>query len=85
MPPFDPDVGLRIDIEEVSSGFAVSAVDRQRGVGERARKGNPKKDALLGLGDKESTELTALAKGLFEGDVDPDEIEERIERSAERR
>jgi hypothetical protein len=85
IPAFDPDTGLRIDISAVGQEFARAAIDRQRGVGERARKGNPKKDALLALGKKEISALTSLANGLFDGSVDPEEIELRIERLARNR
>ncbi|MGH2756946.1 MAG: hypothetical protein ACRDI3_04070 [Actinomycetota bacterium] len=79
IPAFDPDTGLRIDVSAIGSEFVRAAIDRQRGIGERARKGNPKKDALLAFGEKEMTALTSLAKGLFDGSIEPDEIEARIE------
>jgi hypothetical protein len=85
IPAFDPDTGLRIDVSAVGQEFARVAVDRQRGIGERARKGNPKKDALLALGKKEMSALTSLANGLFDGSVDPEEIEPRIEKLAKNR
>jgi hypothetical protein len=85
IPAFDPDTGLRIDVPAIGGEFATAAIDRQRGIGERARKGNPKKDALLGLGKKEVSALTGVAKGLFDGSVDPEEIEARIERLAKDR
>jgi hypothetical protein len=85
IPAFDPDTGLRIDVSAVGQEFARAAIDRQRGIGERARKGNPKKDALLALGKKEMSGLTSLANGLFDGSVDPEEIESRIERLAKNR
>jgi len=85
IPAFDPDAGLRIDATQVSANFVRAAVERQRGIGERARKGNPKKDALLGFGMKEATVLTKLANKLFDGSLQPDEIEERIERLARER
>jgi hypothetical protein len=82
IPAFDPDTGLRIDVSAVGQEFASAAIDRQRGIGERARKGNPKKDALLALGKKEMSALTSLANGLFDGSVDPEEIQPRIEKLA---
>ena len=39
-------------------------------------------DALLGFGRKEIAALATVTKGLFDGSIDPGEIEERIERSA---
>ena len=84
MPAFDPESGVRIDIAEVAGGFAGAAIESQRRIGERARKGNPKKDALIGFGDKESKAVDALLEGLFDGSIDPDDVEDRIERLAER-
>jgi hypothetical protein len=85
MPAFDPDSGLRIDVAEIGDDLASSAIDRQRGIGTRARKGNPKKDALLALGEKEVVAIRALAKGLFEGSLEPTEVQDRIERLAKGR
>ena len=82
MPAFDPNSDLTIDIAEIGDDFARTAVEAQRGIGERARKGNPKKDVLLGFGRKEITAIAALTKGLFDGSIEPGEVEERIERSA---
>jgi hypothetical protein len=84
MPAFDPEAGVRIDIAEVTSDFAGAAIEIQRRIGERARKGNPKKDALTAFGGKESKAVNALVKGLFDGSIDPDDVEDRIERLAER-
>jgi hypothetical protein len=84
MPAFDPQSGVRIDIAEVASDLAEAAIEGQRRIGERARKGNPKKDALTALGGKESKAVDALVKGLFVGSIDPDDVESRIERLAER-
>ncbi|HWL64374.1 MAG TPA: hypothetical protein VNP73_00215, partial [Actinomycetota bacterium] len=55
MPGFDPDSGLRIDVSEIGDDFVRGAIEKQHGIGERARRGNPKKEALLGLGKKEIT------------------------------
>lgn len=84
MPAFDPDSGVRIDIGEVASGLAAVAVERQRKSGERARKGNPKKDALTAFGDEETKAVDALVRGLFDGSIDPDDVEDRIDRLADR-
>jgi hypothetical protein len=84
MPAFDPESGVSIDIAEVASDFAGAAIENQRRTGERARKGNPKKDALTTFGDKESSALDALVKGLFDGSIDPDDVEGRIDKLAER-
>jgi hypothetical protein len=84
-PAFDPPAGLSIDVSAVSEEFVTTAVETQRGFGRRARKGNPKKDALLELGSKEIAALTGLARGLFDGSVEPEEVEEQIEKLAKSR
>jgi hypothetical protein len=85
MPAFDRDAGLRIDFVDIGDDLVRIAIERQRGIGERARKGNPKKEALLALGKKEISALSSLAKGVFDGSVDPADVEGRIERWAEGR
>lgn len=84
MPEFDPESTVRVDAGEVSSGFAEAAVERQRAVGERARKGNPKKEALTALGGREVKGVDALLKGLLDGSIHPGDVEGRIERLAGR-
>jgi hypothetical protein len=84
MPAFDPESGVRIDIAGAAKDFVEAAINGQRRIGERARKGNPKKDALTAFGNKESNALDALVRGLFDGSIDPDAVEDRIERLAER-
>lgn len=79
VPAFDSDAGLHIDVSVIGQEFARVAIERQRGIGERARKGNPKKDALLALGGKEISGLTRLANGLFDGSLTSEEAESRIE------
>jgi hypothetical protein len=82
IPAFDRDAGLTIEVAEFSGDFVMAAIQKQRGIGERARKGNPKKDALLTFGMKETTAITKLANGLFDGKLSSDEIEAHIERLA---
>lgn len=65
-----------------SNEHAAAAIEEQRAIGQRARKGNPKKDVLLALGGDEASTISSLIDGLIDGSVDPGEIEERIERSA---
>jgi hypothetical protein len=84
MPAFDPESGVRIDIAEVAGGFAGAAIEGQRRIGVRARKGNPKKDALTEFGGKESKAVDTLVKGLFDGSIDPADVEGQIERLADR-
>jgi hypothetical protein len=85
VPAFDSDARLTIDAATVTDEQAAAAVERQRAIGERARKGNPKKDALLAFGNKEISALKKLADGLFDGSVDAEEVESRIERLAQNR
>jgi hypothetical protein len=84
MPAFDRESVVRIDIADVAGDHVRAAVEHQRKVGERARKGNPKKDALTEFGDAEARAVDALVRGLFDGTVDPDEVEARIEGVADR-
>ena len=85
VPAFEQGVSLDIDVAALSDGFVATAVEKQRGIGERARKGNPKKDALLGLGEREMAALRNVTNGLFDGSVDPDEVAVRIEKLAKNR
>jgi hypothetical protein len=82
IPAFDPDTALTVDVGALGEEFVTAAIERQRGVGQRARKGNPKKDVLLALGKKEVSALTKLARGLLDGSVSSKEVEEQIERLA---
>jgi hypothetical protein len=85
IPVFEADAKVTIDVSGVTREFVTAAIDAQRGIGQRARAGNPKKDALLALGSKEISALTRLARGLFEGSVDPEEVEQRIDKLAKDR
>ena len=85
VPAFDEATDLSIDIPTVTEQAVSAAVENQRSIGGRARKGNPKKDVLLEFGDKEIAALTKLAKGLFDGSLDPAQVGERIEEMAENR
>lgn len=84
MPAFDPESRPHLDVSEIAEELVRVAIDGQRSIGDRARKGNPKKDALLGFGQKEVTALNSVVKGLFDGRLDPDEVEERIGKVAGR-
>jgi hypothetical protein len=84
MPAFDRDGGVLIDIGEIAAGHVRAAVERQRGLGERARKGNPKKDALRAFGDTEVRAVDAIVTDLFDGSIDPVDVETRIERETDR-
>jgi hypothetical protein len=82
IPAFDRDPGSTIGSVVPSDELAATAIEEQRGIGQRARKGNPKKDILLALGGEETSTISTLIDGLIDGSVDPDDIEERIERLA---
>jgi len=84
MPAFDPESGVRIDIAEIAGDIVRAAIERQRGIGERARKGNPKKEALTAFGDKETKAVETLVKGLFDGSIATDDVGARIESMGER-
>lgn len=85
MPAFDPGSRPRVDVSEIAQDLARGAIEHQRHVGDRARKGNPKKDALVAFGDKEISALNSLTNDLYNGTLEPDEVEAWIERSAEAR
>lgn len=85
MPAFHPDSGVRMDASDVVDDYVRTAIERQHGIGKRARKGNPRKEALLKLGDKEISALNSLAKGLLEGSIEPEDVKDRIENLARRR
>jgi hypothetical protein len=82
IPAFERDPGSTIGSPVPSDEHAKAAIEEQRAIGQRARKGNPKKDVLLALGDEEASTISSLIVGLIDGSVDPGDIEERIERSA---
>ena len=87
IPYWDPIPAFESDPASIGSPVpsdehAAAAIEEQRAIGQRARKGNPKKDVLLALGGDEASTISSLIDGLIDGSVDPGEIEERIERSA---
>jgi hypothetical protein len=82
IPAFERDPASTIGSPVPSDEHAAAAIEEQRAIGQRARKGNPKKDVLLALGDEEVSTISSLIDGLIDGSVDPGDIEERIERSA---
>jgi hypothetical protein len=85
VPAFDSDAGLHIDVSAIGRELAGDAIERQRGIGTRARKGNPKKEALLALGPKEISAIAKLVNGLIDGTIPSEETEARIERLARNR
>lgn len=82
IPAFGQDTALSIDVSTMAEESATTAVESQRGIGERAREGNPKKGALLDLGQKEISAITRMACAVYEGTLDPDEVGPRIRRLA---
>jgi hypothetical protein len=74
-----------IDAPPIARERAGKAVEDQVGAGGRARKTNPKRKALTELGEKEVGDLAALALGIHEGRLQPDDIEEELRRLAARR
>ncbi|HYP23713.1 MAG TPA: hypothetical protein VEV43_09080 [Actinomycetota bacterium] len=84
MPAFDRDAGVHIDVGEVAGDLVRAAVENQRGIGGRARKGNPKKDALSAFGDREVRAVDALVEALFDGSLSPAGVEARIDKAAGR-
>ncbi|HEX2295815.1 MAG TPA: hypothetical protein VHN37_10945 [Actinomycetota bacterium] len=83
MPAFDRDGGIRIDVAEIAGDHVRAAMDAQRRLGERSRT-RPKKDALSALGDSEVRSIDAVVQGLFDGSIEPGDVESRIERVAGR-
>lgn len=82
VPQFQQDAGLIIDAMHVSDEFVRTAVQDQIDIGQRARRGNPKKDALLALGAREVAGLKKIADQLLQGDIKPSEVEARLEKLA---
>lgn len=85
VPEFAQDRGLSIDVTALSDEYFTKAIDKQKAIGNRAHMGNPKKDALLALGEREIKGLSKLAVGLFEGSLKPEEVGIQLERLAKRR
>ncbi len=85
VPTFDQDAGLSVDVATIAEQAAEAAIETQRSIGDRARKSNPKKEALLDLGQREVTALTKLAAGLYDGKLDADEVVAQLEKLAKNR
>jgi len=80
VPSFDEERGISVDVPAIAQQAAEDAIDAQRTIGERARKTNPKKEALLGLGPRESAALAKIAADLYDGKLDPDEVVAHLEK-----
>ena len=80
VPSFDEERSISVDVPTIAQQAAEDAVETQRDIGERARKTNPKKEALLGLGPRESAALAKIAADLYDGKLDPDEVVAHLEK-----
>jgi hypothetical protein len=80
VPSFDEERGISVDVPTIAQQAAEDAIETQRTIGERARKSNPKKEALLGLGPRESAALAKIAADLYDGKLDPDEVIAHLEK-----
>jgi len=85
VPTFDQDAGLSVDVATIAEQAAEAAIETQRAIGDRARKSNPKKEALLDLGQREVTALTKIAAELYDGKLDADEVVTQLEKLAKNR
>ena len=84
VPAFDQAEELSVDVTTIAEQASKSAIEAQRAIGERARKSNPKKEALLDLGNREVSALKKLVAGLYEGSVDPDDVAAQLKKLAQR-
>ena len=80
VPTFDEERGISVDVPTIARQAAEDAIETQRSIGERARKSNPKKDALLRLGPRESAALAKIAADLYDGKLNPDEALAQLEK-----
>lgn len=85
VPTFDQEEAISVDVATIAEQAAEAAIETQRSIGERARKSNPKKEALLDLGPREIAVLTKIAAGLYDGKLDADEVVDQLEKLAKNR
>ena len=85
VPVFDREEELSIDVATIAERASEVAIEAQRGIGERARKTNPKKDALLGLGGREVAALAKMAVALYEGSLEADDAATQLQKLAKPR
>jgi len=76
---------IAIDVPPIAEDRARRAIEDQVAAGGRARKTNPKRTALTGLGDADASALARLVLGTHEGTVSSDELEAELRRLAENR
>jgi len=84
VPAFDQAEELSVDVTTIAEQASKSAIEAQQAIGERARKSNPKKEALLDLGTREVSALKKLVAGLYDGSVDPDDVAAQLKKLAQR-
>ena len=84
VPAFDQAEELSVDVTSIAERASKAAIEAQQAIGERARKTNPKKEALLDLGNREVTALKKLVAGLYDGSVDPDDVSAQLKKLAQR-
>ena len=80
VPSFEQQEAISVDVPTIAQQTAKAAIENQRAIGDRARKANPKKEALLGLGPREVDALTKIAADLYDGKLDPDEAIAQLEK-----
>ena len=73
---------IAVDVEPMARERAGRAIEEQVAAGGRARKTNPKRTALGGLGEKEAGRLAALVMEVHEGRAQPEAVEEELRRMA---
>lgn len=76
--------GLTIDVPAIAAERAAAAVEEQAAAGARARKTNPKRTALSGLGEPEAGALAGLVLGVAEGRTAPEAVEKILRELAKR-
>jgi hypothetical protein len=92
IPAWEPTTGtlsdapsLHVEVAPIARDRAAHAVAEQAAAGARARKTNPKRTALAGLGDREADALAALVLAIQEGTVSPEAVEDELRRLATER
>lgn len=81
---FTADRTVTVDVTSIARERAGRAIEDQAAAGARARKTNPKRQALTGLGAKEAGILEQLAMSVYEGRVTPDDLEQALRGMAAR-
>lgn len=74
VPGLAPDDSLRLDLPGIAGEQSARAIQDQVAAGARARRTNPKRQALSGLGDREAERLAGLVLAVYEGRVAPGDV-----------